>query len=100
MKSDQNEAKNTQRRISRAQSKSITRKMSSTPQQDSHHSVDAKRQQPLSLDGGLNVEISGTDYCHLNHPKRDLNSLAIERNMEEKINFPPPNDKTWEKVND
>ena len=105
MKSELKKVNLSRKRNSQTQNSGLTtaRKMSSTPQPELHHRVDSEfipSQLPPSLDGGLSVEPSNTEYCHLLHATRDSNSSSILREMEVKINFPSSNDKTWEQINE
>ena len=103
MMSDQNEAKLNEFPNSLTQDRSnTTRKMSSETQLDPHHRVSLEsnsNELPLSLDDGLGPEIMNTDICQTYiHQKRIKDFSIKEMTMKSRINFPPPNDKIWGKV--
>ena len=103
MMSDQNEAKLNEFPNSLTQDRSnTTRKMSSETQLDPHHRVSLEsnsNELPLSLVDGLGPEIMNTDICQTYiHQKRIKDFSIKEMTMKSRINFPPPNDKIWGKV--
>ena len=76
--------------------------MSSEPQLDQHHRVSLEsnsNELPSSFDDGLGPELMNTDVCQTYiHQKRIKNFSMKETTMKSRINFPPPNDKIWGKV--
>ena len=102
MMSDHNEAKlNEFPNSLTLDSSNTTRKMSSEPQLELHHRVSLEsnsNELPLSFDDGLGPEPMNTDICQTYiHQKRIKDFSMEETTMKSRINFPPPNDKIWEK---
>ena len=103
MMSDHNEAKlNEFPNSLTLDSSNTTRKMSSEPQLELHHRVSLEsnsNELPLSFDDGLGPEPMNTDICQTYiHQKRIKDFSMEETTMKSRINFPPPNDKIWGKV--
>ena len=73
-------------------------KMHSTPQPETHHRI---TESPISPEIGLETEnLKAELHTNFIHQKRAQDSpIPKIKQMKQKINFPPSNSKSWDKVN-
>ena len=73
-------------------------KMHSTPQPETHHRI---TEPPISTEFGLGTEnLKAELHTNFIHQKRAQDSpIPKIKQMKQKINFPPSNSKSWDKMN-